>query len=165
MLTLIAATSTNNALGKDNQLVWHLPDDFKRFKTLTSGHFIIMGRKTFESFPKPLPNRTHVIITRQKDYQVPDGCIVVPSLEKAIAFCPKDEEVYIIGGGEIYKQSIDIADKVELTRVHTSVEADTFFPEINPEKWNIIFEEHHEKDEKHAFDFTFQTFIKANRKS
>lgn len=165
MLTLIAATSTNNALGKDNQLVWHLPDDFKRFKTLTSGHYIIMGRKTFESFPKPLPNRTHVIITRQKDYQVPDGCIVVPSLEKAVEISPKNEEVFIIGGGEIYNQSIDIADKVELTRVHTSVEADTFFPEINPEKWNIIFEEHHEKDEKHAFDFTFQTFIKANRKS
>lgn len=165
MLTLIAATSTNNALGKDNQLVWHLPDDFKRFKTLTSGHYIIMGRKTFESFPKPLPNRTHVIITRQKDYQVPDGCIVVPSLEKAVEISPKNEEVFIIGGGEIYKQSIDIADKVELTRVHTSVEADTFFPEINPEKWDIIFEEHHEKDEKHAFDFTFQTFIKANRKS
>lgn len=165
MLTLIAATSTNNALGKDNQLVWHLPDDFKRFKTLTSGHYIIMGRKTFESFPKPLPNRIHLIITRQKDYQVPDGCIVVPSLEKAVEISPKNEEVFIIGGGEIYKQSIDIADKVELTRVHTSVEADTFFPEINPEKWDIIFEEHHEKDEKHAFDFTFQTFIKANRKS
>jgi dihydrofolate reductase len=165
MLTIIAAAAENNALGKDNQLVWHLPDDFKRFKTLTSGHYIIMGRKTFESFPKPLPNRTHVIITRQKDYQVPDGCIVVPSLEKAVEISPKNEEVFIIGGGEIYKQSIDIADKVELTRVHTSVEADTFFPEINPEKWNIIFEEHHEKDEKHAFDFTFQTFIKANRKS
>lgn len=163
MLTLIAATSTNNALGKDNQLVWHLPDDFKRFKSLTSGHYIIMGRKTFESFPKPLPNRTHVIITRQKNYEAPEGCIVVPSLEKAIEVCPKNDEVYIIGGGEIYKQSIDIADKVELTRVHTTVEADAFFPEINPEKWKIVFEEHHEKDEKHAFDFTFQTFIKANQ--
>lgn len=165
MLTLIAATSTNNALGKDNQLVWHLPDDFKRFKTLTSGHFIIMGRKTFESFPKPLPNRTHVIITRNKNYDAPEGCIVVPSLVKAIEVCPKNEEVFIIGGGEIYKQSIDIADKVELTRVHTTVEADTFFPEINSEIWEVIFEEHHKKDEKHAFDFTFQTFIKANRKS
>ena len=153
MLTLIAATSTNNALGKDNQLVWHLPDDFKRFKTLTSGHFIIMGRKTFESFPKPLPNRTHVIITRQKDYQVPDGCIVVPSLEKAIAFCPKDEEVYIIGGGEIYKQSIDIADKVELTRVHTSVEADTFFPEINPEKCTIENKELSEEVKRFYWNF------------
>ncbi|WP_396158266.1 dihydrofolate reductase [Flavobacterium sp.] len=165
MLTLIAATSTNNALGKDNQLVWHLPDDFKRFKALTSEHYIIMGRKTFESFPKPLPNRTHVIITRQSDYIAPVGCIVVSSLEEAIKVCPKNEEIFIIGGGEIYKQSIDIADKVELTRVHTTVEADTFFPEINPEQWNLIFEEVHLKDEKHAFDFTFQTFIKANRNS
>lgn len=165
MLTLIAATSTNHALGKDNQLVWHLPNDFKRFKTLTSGHFIIMGRKTFESFPKPLPNRTHVIITRQKNYEVPEGCIVVSSLEKAIEACPKNEEIYIIGGGEIYKQAIEIADKVELTRVHTEVEADTFFPEINLEEWKIVFEEHHAKDENHAFDFTFQTFVKANRNS
>ena len=165
MLTLIAATSTNNALGKDNQLVWHLPLDFKRFKTLTSEHYIIMGRKTFESFPKPLPNRTHIIITRQKNYEAPEGCIVVPSLEKAIAICPKNEEVFIIGGGEIYKQSIDIADKVELTRVHTEVEADTFFPEIDPIKWKIVFEEHHEKDEKHAFDFTFITYQKIDSKS
>jgi dihydrofolate reductase len=165
MLTLIAATSTNNALGKDNQLVWHLPDDFKRFKALTSEHYIIMGRKTFESFPKPLPNRTHVIITRQSDYIAPEGCIVVSSLEEAIKVCPKNEEIFIIGGGEIYKQSIDMADKVELTRVHTTVEADTFFPEINPEQWVLAFEEVHLKDEKHAFDFTFQTFIKANRNS
>jgi dihydrofolate reductase len=165
MLTLIAATSTNNALGKDNQLVWHLPDDFKRFKALTTDHYIIMGRKTFESFPKPLPNRTHVIITRQSNYEAPEGCIVVSSLEEAIAISPKSEEVFIVGGGEIYKQSIDIADKVDLTRVHTTVEADTFFPEINPEKWELVFEEHHPKDEKHAFDFTLQTFIKAIRNS
>ena len=84
MLILIAAASENNALGKDNDLVWHLPDDFKRFKALTSGHYIIMGRKTFESFPRPLPNRTHVIITRQNDYKVPEGCVVVNSLSKAI---------------------------------------------------------------------------------
>lgn len=164
MLTLIAATSTNNALGKDNQLVWHLPLDFKRFKALTSEHYIIMGRKTFESFPKPLPNRTHVIITRNKNYEAPDGCIVVSSLEKAIEICPKNEEIFIIGGGEIYKQSIDIADKVELTRVHTTVEADTFFPEIDSEKWKIVFEEQHAKDEKHAFDFTFITYEKINSK-
>jgi len=87
---------------------------------------------------------------------------VVPSLEKAIEVCPKNEEVFIIGGGEIYKQSIDIADKVELTRVHTNVEADTFFPEIDAKKWEIVFEEHHTKDEKHAFDFTFITYVRAN---
>ena len=111
MITLIAAVSENNALGKDNQLLWHLPDDFKRFKNITSGHHIIMGRKTFESFPKPLPNRTHVIITRQKDYQ-PEACLIVDSLEKAISVCPKNEELFIIGGGEIYNQSIEMADKL-----------------------------------------------------
>ena len=160
MLTIIAAASENNALGKDNQLLWHLPEDFKRFKTLTSGHYIIMGRKTFESFPKPLPNRTHVIITRQSDYIAPEGCIVVSSLEEAIEACPKNEDVFIIGGGEIYKQSIDMADKVELTRVHTSVEADTFFPEIDTNIWKLVFEEFHPKDEKHGFDFTFLTYVR-----
>lgn len=159
MITLIAAASENNALGKDNQLVWHLPNDFKRFKEITSGHYIIMGRKTFESFPKPLPNRTHVIITRQKDYKVED-CHVVNSIEKAIEISPKNEEVFIIGGAEIYKQSIDFADKIELTRVHADFDADAYFPEINLNKWELIFEEYHTKDEKHNFDFTFQTFVK-----
>ena len=98
MIILIAAVAENNALGKDNQLVWHLPNDFKRFKTLTSGHFIIMGRKTFESFPKPLPNRTHIIITRQKNYKY-EGCLVASSIEKALELAPKDEDVYVIGGG------------------------------------------------------------------
>ncbi len=159
MITLIAAASENNALGKDNQLVWHLPNDFKRFKQITSGHYIIMGRKTFESFPKPLPNRTHIIITRQKNYKV-EGCHVVNSIEKAIEISPKDEEVFIIGGAEIYNQSIDFADKIELTRVHATFDADAYFPEINLNHWKLIFEEHHAKDEKHNFDFTFQTFVK-----
>jgi dihydrofolate reductase len=159
MITLIAAVAQNNALGKDNQLLWHLPDDFKRFKNITSGHYIIMGRKTFDSFPKPLPNRTHVIITRQKEYK-PEGCIVVNSLEEAIQSCPKQEDIFIIGGGEIYKQSIAIADKIDITRVHNSFEADTFFPEIEIEKWQLIFEEFHSKDERHDFDFTFQTYVR-----
>ncbi len=160
MITIIAAAAANNALGKDNDLIWHLPDDFKRFKQITTGHFIVMGRKTFESFPKPLPNRTHVIITRQEDYTAPEGCIVVNSLKKAIEICPKDEDIFIIGGGEIYQQSMNIADKVELTRVFTHPEADTFFPEINPEEWKLVFEEFHPKDEKHAFDYTFLTYIR-----
>lgn len=159
MTTIIAAVAENNALGKDNQLLWHLPDDFKRFKTLTSGHYIIMGRKTFESFPKPLPNRTHVIISRQKDYQ-PEGCIVVDSLEKAIEVCPREEDIFVIGGGQIYKQSIAIADKVDITRVHHSFEADTYFPEIDLKEWQLVFEEFHPKDERHEFDFTFQTFVR-----
>jgi dihydrofolate reductase len=159
MITLIAAVAENNALGKDNQLLWHLPDDFKRFKNVTIDHHIIMGRKTFESFPKPLPNRIHVIISRQKDYQ-PEGCIVVDSLEKAIAVCPKNEEIFIIGGGEIYKQSIEIADKLDITRVHHTFAADTFFPEIDFDKWELTTELFHAKDEKHAFDFTFETYLK-----
>jgi len=159
MIILIAAVAQNNALGKDNQLLWHLPDDFKRFKNITSGHYIIMGRKTFESFPKPLPNRTHIIITRQKNYN-PEGCIVVNSLNEAIQSCPKNEDVFIIGGGEIYKQSIPIADKIDITRVHNSFEADTFFPEIEIEKWQLIFEEFHSKDERHDFDFTFETYVR-----
>lgn len=160
MLILIAAAAENNALGKNNNLLWHLPNDFKHFKALTSGHYIIMGRKTFESFPKPLPNRTHIIITRQKKYTVPNGCIVVNSLEKAIEVCPKNEDLYIIGGGEIYKQAIDLADKVELTRVHTEIDADTFFPEINTPKWKLVREAYHPKDEKHQYDFSFLTYLK-----
>lgn len=159
MITLIAAAAENNALGKDNQLLWHLPEDFKRFKQITSGHYIIMGRKTFESFPKPLPNRTHIIITRQKDY-LAEGCIIAHSLEEAIAISPKNEEVFVIGGAEIYTQSIDSADKIELTRVHTSLEADAYFPSIDLSQWKLVFEEQHHKDEKHDYDYTFETYLK-----
>jgi dihydrofolate reductase len=159
MITLIAAVAENNALGKDNKLLWHLPEDFKRFKALTSGHNIIMGRKTFESFPKPLPNRTHIIITRQKNY-APEGCIVVNSLQSAIEACPAEVENFIIGGGEIYKQAIEFADKIDITKVHATFDADTFFPEIDLNKWQVAFEEFHSRDEKHEFEFTFLTYHK-----
>ena len=159
MIIMIAAVAENNALGKNNELVWHLPNDFKRFKSLTSGHHIIMGRKTFESFPKPLPNRTHIVITRQEDYS-PEGCIVVNSMEKAIEICPKEENTYIIGGGEIYDLGIPFSDKIELTLVHHTFEADAFFPIINKEQWQIINSEFQQKDEKHLFDFTYQTYIR-----
>ena len=159
MITIIAAVAENNALGKDNLLVWHLPDDFKRFKELTSNHYIVMGRKTFESFPKPLPNRTHIIVSRQKNYSH-EGCIIVNSIEEALSKCPKNEEVFIIGGGEIYKQALPFTNKLELTHVHGTVEADTFFPEINYEDWELVFEEFHNKDEKHNFDFTFHTYLR-----
>lgn len=159
MITLIAAVAENNALGKNNQLLWHLPDDFKRFKTITTGHHIIMGRKTFESFPKPLPNRTHIIITRQKNYHR-EGCIIVDSLEKAIAICHKDIELFIIGGGEIYNQSIEIADKLDITMVQHSFEADTFFPKIDLNIWKLTSTEFHPKDERHLYDFSFQTFLR-----
>jgi dihydrofolate reductase len=119
-----------------------------------------MGRKTFESFPKPLPNRTHIIITRQLDYTAPAGCIVVPSLEKAIELCPKNEEAFVIGGGEIYQQALELVNKIDITRVHTTLEADTFFPAIDTTKWELVFEEFHPKDEKHDYDFTFLTYLK-----
>lgn len=160
MIITIAAVAQNNALGKNNDLLWHLPDDFKRFKTLTSGHYIIMGRKTFESFPKPLPNRTHIIITRQEKYTVPDNCFVSKNLTHAIEICPKNEDIYIIGGGEIYAQSMDIADKLEITKVHQSFEADTFFPEIDNTKWKLVEEVFHPEDEKHKFSFSFLTYLK-----
>ncbi|MFX0557542.1 dihydrofolate reductase [Maribacter sp. CXY002] len=161
-ITMIAASAENNALGKDNDLLWHLPDDFKRFKRLTSGHKIIMGRKTFESFPKPLPNRTHIIITRDKGYQtIFEECIIVHSLDEALGLI-HDEHAYIIGGGEIYRQGESHSDRIELTRVHASFEADTFFPEINKKYWTLISEEYHPKDEKHKIDFTYLTYHRKN---
>ncbi|WP_418264039.1 dihydrofolate reductase [Flavobacterium faecale] len=159
MIIMIAAAAENNALGKNNQMIWHLPNDFKRFKALTTGHHIIMGRKTFESFPKPLPNRTHIVISRQKEY-APEGCIVVSSIEEALSACPKDQDVFIIGGGEIYQLALPHSDKIELTRVHYSFAADAFFPEIESEKWELTQCESHPKDEKHLFEYSFETYTK-----
>lgn len=162
-LVIIAAAGENNALGINNDLPWHLPDDFKRFKQLTSGHKIIMGRKTLESFPKPLPNREHIAITRDPNYTPKFTCTIVNSLEEAISLTETDSLAYIIGGGEIYKQAMSFATHIELTRIHAPFKADTFFPEINLKEWEIINEEYHPKDDKHEFDFTFQTFKRKNR--
>ena len=161
MITLIAAAAENNALGKNNEMIWHLPDDFKRFKKLTSGHDIILGRKTYESLDGPLPNRKHIIITRQENYAEKvdaDCCIVVDSIEEAIARTNPDEENFVIGGGEIYTLALPLADKIELTRVHGTFEADAYFPEIDLNNWNLAKEEYHPKDERHKVDFTYQTF-------
>ena len=163
MITLIAAAAENNALGKDNEMIWHLPDDFKRFKKLTSGHDIILGRKTYESLDGPLPNRKHIIITRQDNYAEnvdSDCCVVIDSIEEAIAKTNPDEENFVIGGGEIYKLALALADKIELTRVHGTFDADAYFPEIDMNNWTLANEEYHPKDEKHKVDFTYQTFIK-----
>lgn len=159
MIIMIAAIAENNALGKNNKLLWHLPNDFKRFKSLTSGHHIIMGRKTFESFPKPLPNRTHVIITRQKEY-LAEGCIVVNSIEKALEACPKKQDIFIIGGGEIYTLGLPFTDTIEITRVHQSLEGDAYFPEINEAEWKIKATEFNPKDKKHLYDYSYQTYIR-----
>ncbi len=159
-LTIIVAAAENNAIGKDNKLLWHLRDDLQRFKKLTSGHHIIMGRKTFESFPKPLPNRIHIVITRQQNYQAPEGVIVVNSLEEAINKAVEDTQPFVIGGGEIYKQAMPLATKIELTRVHENFEADAFFPEINETKWNKISEAYHEKDAQNDYAFSFLTYLR-----
>jgi len=158
-LTIIVAAGEANAIGKDNDLIWHLRDDLKRFKSLTSGHHIIMGRKTFESFPKPLPNRTHIVITRQQDYKAPEGVVIVNNLDDALDAARKDSQPFIIGGGEIYKQAIGLADKIELTRVHATFEdADTFFPEIDISEWKEVSRTTHDADADHKYAFSFITY-------
>ena len=145
-------------IGKDNDLIWHLKNDLKRFKALTSRHCIIMGRKTFESFPKPLPNRTHIVITRQQDYKAPDGVIVVNSLEAAIKMAELDSNPFIIGGGEIYKQALEVVDTIEFTRVHHNFEGDTFFPVLNETIWKETNRVFNTKDDLHKFDFSYITY-------
>jgi dihydrofolate reductase len=157
MVILIVAAAENNAMGKNNDLPWHLPDDFKRFKSLTVGHPIIMGRKTFESLPGMLPNREHIIISRSTDYKQ-EGCIVVESLEKALQIVPENEDAFVIGGGEIFRLAMPVADVIEMTRVHANVEGDTFFPKIDPAHWELSSSEFHPKDERHNFAFTFETY-------
>jgi len=161
-ISLVAAVAKNNAIGKNNELLWHLPADFKHFKETTSGHFILMGRKTFESFPKPLPNRTHLIITRQKDYPVAENCFAFISVSDALEFAKQHNQqvVYVIGGGEIYKQTMDVANELIITHVKASFnDADVFFPEITSE-WKTISEEFYKADEKNKFDFTITVYQK-----
>ncbi len=141
-ITIIVAAATNNTIGKDNTLLWHLPEDLKRFKALTSGHAIIMGRKTFESLPKAFPNRTNIVITRNTDYTAADA-VVCSSLEAALKIAAEDPQPFIIGGGEIYKEALPLSDQLELTRVHKEYEGDTFFPDIDPEHWELVNEENH----------------------
>ena len=161
-ISLVAAVAENNAIGKNNELLWHLPADFKHFKNTTSNHYILMGRKTFESFPKPLPNRVHLIITRQKEYLVPENCFVFSSIKEALQFAKKQnqEAVYVIGGGEIYNQTIEEANELIVTHVNASFQdADAFFPEIRKE-WKKVSEDFHKSDEKNAFDFTITIYHK-----
>jgi dihydrofolate reductase len=154
----IAAVAEDRALGKNNDLLWHLPNDFKRFKQLTTGHYIIMGRKTLESFPKLLPNRTHLVVSRQKNYQ-PEGVLVVANLQEALEQCKGQEKVYVIGGGQIYHQSLPLCTHLEITLVHAHFpDAEVHFPEINESQWKLTFKEFHPKDDKHAYDFTYLTY-------
>ncbi len=147
-----------NEIGADNQLLWHLPKDLKHFKEVTSGHPVVMGRKTFESIGKPLPGRTNIVISRKNDW-FQEGVLIVGSIKEALKFAKKiDENVFVIGGGEIYKQTIDLADKIEATVVKAELKAEVYFPEIDPKTWTKTDEMCFEKDEKHEYDFCFQTW-------
>ncbi len=159
LVTIIVAAAENNIIGNENKLIWHLSDDLKRFKDLTKGHHVIMGRKTFESMPKALPNRTNVIITRRKDY-IAENAIVVNSLEEALKVSSDDPQPFIIGGGEIYNIALNISDRIELTRVHHNFDGDTYFPEIDSKIWCEINRTEKKKDNKHKYDYTFITYEK-----
>jgi len=160
-ISLVVAASENNAIGKNNQLIWHLPNDLKFFKNTTWGFPVIMGRKSFESVNKPLPGRTNIVITTNPDWKA-ETVIVVNNLKDAIqkAAETNSKQIFIIGGGEIYKQSMDIADSIYITRVHADLEGDTFFPEIDKSKWKLTSNQDFEADEKHAYSYSFQIWEK-----
>lgn len=160
MVTVIAAIGQHNELGKDNDLIWHLPADLKRFKQTTTGHCIVMGRKTFESIGKPLPNRTSIIITRDTTYSQ-EGCLVAHSIEEAIALAG-DTKVFIIGGAEIYKQALakQLADVLDITLVHQEFEADVYFPEIDQKVWSEVSREDFPADEKNQYAYSFVSYTK-----
>jgi dihydrofolate reductase len=160
VITLLVGASANNAIGKNNQLLWHLPNDLKFFKNATWAMPVAMGRKTFESLGgKPLNGRLNIVITKQKDF-ISDGIIVVESIEDAISFAKKNDykEIMIAGGGEIYKQAIPIATKVLITRVHTIIEGDTFFPVIDTNVFQLVKQKDYPADAKHQYAYTFETW-------
>jgi len=159
IVSIVVAISENHAIGKDNQLLWHLPKDLKHFKEITSGGTVIMGRKTYDSVGRPLPNRRNIIITRQQIEIT--GCEVVNSLQAALDLCRGTEEVFIVGGAEIYKQAMTLTDRIYLTIVHANIEGDTYFPEINADIWKETERADHEADEKNALPFSFITLERA----
>ena len=158
MTTIVVAMGEKNEIGVDNKLLWHLPKDLKHFKELTSGYPIIMGRKTYESIGKALPNRTNIVVSRKKNW-FQEGILIVGSIKEAVKFAKKiDDNIFIIGGGNIYEQTIEIADRLEVTLVKAQLDADTFFPKIDTKIWKLTEDVFHEKDEKNNYDFSFQTY-------
>lgn len=164
MLTIICALAENRAIGFNNDLLYHLRADLKRFKSLTTGHTIIMGRRTFESLPKgALPNRRNIVLTRQTDFAAP-GIEVFPSLEAALQATACDEQLFVIGGASVYREAMPLAETLELTHVHATPEqADVFFPEINADEWQIVSEEHHDADEQNEQPYTFTTYKRLSQ--
>ena len=158
-LTIIAAVSINNVIGNNNKLIWKLSNDLKRFKNLTTNHSVIMGRKTFESLPNPLPDRDNIVITRDTNYSKPN-IQVCSSIEDAINLTKIDTQPFIIGGGQIYTQTINIVDKIELTRVHEEFDGDAYFPEIPLDIFELINEENYNSDLENEFDYSYLTYKK-----
>ncbi len=158
-MKILVACDENRVIGKDNSLIWYLPADLKRFKALTTGQVIIMGRKTYDSIGKPLPNRTNIVVTRQKNYAV-QGVEVVHSLEEAIlkAKSLRSDDIFVIGGAEIYQLAMSLADQIVLTKLHDIFDGDTYFPEISEKDWEIIDQIKGETDEKNPFQFSFITY-------
>jgi dihydrofolate reductase len=159
-ISIIVAIADNNAIGKDNKLLWHLPEDLKRFKRITLGHSVIMGKQTFYSLPRrPLQDRTNIVLTTNTAEFI-DGCQMAHSIEDVINLCHENTENFIIGGASVYKQFLTIAQKLYITKVHASFDADTFFPEIDVNTWKVIETEEHKADKKHPFDYTFVTYLR-----
>jgi dihydrofolate reductase len=162
-ITLIAAMAENRVIGRDNALPWHLPADLARFKQRTEGHVVIMGRRTFESVGRPLPNRRSIVITRKRNFH-PPGAEIARSLAEALerARESKQDEVFILGGAEIYALALPDVDRLELTIVHADVSGDTFFPECDLSEWTLIDQQRHEADDRHAHAFSFRTYERGN---
>jgi dihydrofolate reductase len=159
IISMIAAVARNRVIGKDNDLVWRLPDDMKYFMETTQNHFLIMGRKNYESLPhkfRPLPNRVNIIVTRQKDYKAA-GCTITNTIEEALEYAKShhQEEVFIIGGGQIYAQSMELADKLYITEVQGDFDGDTYFPEIDKKIWQEKSRYHHDQDKRHLYAFDY----------
>lgn len=156
-ISLVAAAATNNAIGKDGKMPWHLPNDMKHFKNITWGMPVVMGRKTYESLGKPLPGRKNIVISRQPSWKA-EGIVVVKNIEDALFIAKQSDanEVMVIGGGEIYRAMMDRAKRIYLTRVEAEPEADTFFPSIDPGQWYLVSQKNHEADEKNAYNYSFQ---------
>lgn len=159
MLSIIAAVSDNNVIGKDNKLIWRLPEDLKRFKELTIGHTIIMGRKTFESLGRVLPNRKHIVLTRDEGYHVDDeNVMIINDIEKLEPYINEEVENFVIGGAIIYRQSMSKANKMYITKIHQKFEGDAYFPIINEEEWKMIEREQGIQNEQNPYDYEFITY-------
>lgn len=159
MLSIIVAVAENNVIGKDNQLIWHLPEDLKRFKQLTTGHTIIMGRKTFESLGRVLPNRKHIILCNDMEMKVEDENVeILKDISMLKEYMDSDEENFVIGGATIYKLLMPYAKKLYLTLIHEEFEGDVYFPEIKQEEWQVIGREKGIRNEENPFDYEYITF-------